>query len=178
MKPSLVACVLVATLLAGCTTDDNGATNPTWQKFTPDFGIAGQTAEPKPIKGVLPDGKYWGTVRTVLGTDNIVFELMQARFGSTCEEWAADNGMTEGCPNDYWVDDSDSQIISAENLSSVSVADQSGPGTSYRIDGSTLEKLVRVEKIDPPSGYTWVNFPFIVTIDGGKVVSADQFWVP
>ena len=178
MKRRLLAGILAAGVLLGCSSADSGTADPTWEKFTPEFGLAGKTAEPVPVEGALPDGQYWGTLRVVLGTDTIVFELMQARFGETCEQWATDNGMAEGCPNDYWVDDSVSQIVSADDVPSVSVAEQSGPGTSYRINGTTLERLARNDDVNMPDGYLWTNFPFIVTIEGGRIVSADQFWVP
>ena len=44
-----------------------------------------------------------------------------------------------------------------------------GPGTSYRIRYSTLEKFVRNEQVDHPTGYGWAGFPFVLTVEDGDV---------
>jgi hypothetical protein len=49
---------------------------------------------------------------------------------------------------------------------------------SYRVQYSTLVKLVRNEQVDVPTGYSWTPFPFIVTVEDGRAVGIDQYWVP
>ncbi|MFZ9446147.1 MAG: hypothetical protein ACO277_08355, partial [Ilumatobacteraceae bacterium] len=60
----------------------------------------------------------------------------------------------------------------------VSIADPAGPGRSYRVRLTTLTKLVRHEKVDVPAGFSWTDFPFIVTVEDGRTVGIDQYWVP
>ena len=69
-------------------------------------------------------------------------------------------------------------MVVAREPGRVTVAKPDGPGTSYRIKYSTLVKFVRNEQVDHPAGYQWVDFPFILTVRGGKVRDIDQYWTP
>jgi hypothetical protein len=86
--------------------------------------------------------------------------------------------MPEGCPNDYAVDTATHQVLATSDVKWVSIAETSGPGMSYRVQYSTLVKLVRNEQVDVPAGYSWTPFPFIVTVEDGRAVGIDQYWVP
>lgn len=149
-----------------------------WSDVSVPFDLGGSTAEPIPVDRVLPDGRYWATLHEVLGSDAVVFEVTRARFGATCNQWAAERGMEEGCTNDYAVDDSTRQLLEAGGVTWVSVADPDSPGQSRRVKLRTLVRLVRGEQVDMPSGYSWTPFPFIVTVERGKTVGIDQYWVP
>ena len=170
--------ILVSLLLiTGCSTRSSGAPSE-WVETTATFDLGGQTAAPIPADRVLPDGNYWAVVNEVLGSDNIVFEVYQARFGTTCEKWATENGMNEGCPDDYYVDSSTHQVLTTSNVKWVSVAESSAPGKNYRVAYSTLVRLVRGEKTSVPNGFSWTPFPFILRVSNGDVTSIDQYWVP
>lgn len=168
-----VAAALVV-VLAAC----GGETPPEWSIIQPRLNLGGETADPVPVDRVLPDGRYWATAHEVLGSDDIAFRVTKARFGATCGAWARINGMQEGCPNDYAVDETGAQMLHADDVDWVSVASSEGPGTSYRIRYSTLEKFVRNEQVDHPPGYEWAGFPFVLTVEDGIVTGIDQYWVP
>lgn len=122
----------------------------------------------------VADGRYWGTIVT----DTFTFDLDVARFGATCEEWAAARGMQEGCPNDYAVEDVDGPQVALADDARVSVAAPSGPGTSWWIDGATLTRIAGGDTVGVPAGYSWTPFPFVVTVENGSVTTAEQLWVP
>ena len=156
-----------------------GSTGPSeWSEVEPILALGGETSDPVPVDRVLPDGRYWATAHEVIGSDGISFRVVKARFGGTCEKWATENGMTEGCMNDYAVDEAGAQMLVTDDVDWVSVADPKGPGTSYRIRYSTLEKFVRNEQVDHPTGYGWAGFPFVLTVEDGDVTGIDQYWVP
>ena len=155
-----------------------GSPPPEWSQAEPRLGLGGETADPVPVDRVLPDGRYWATAHEVLGSDGIAFRVMKARFGATCETWARENGLQHGCPDDYMVDESGAQMITTDDVDWVTVAGPSGPGTSYRVRYSTLEKFVRNEQVDHPAGYEWTGFPFVLTVEKGTVTGINQYWVP
>ena len=168
---------LLLAVLTACGTP--GTDEPKeWSETKPVLDLGGSTAEPIPVDRVLPDGRYWATLHEVLGFGEVVFEVTMARFGDTCEKWAADQGMEAGCANDYAVDNLTRQFLLADDVEWVSIARPEGPGISYRVSLQTLTKLVRHEQVDVPAGYVWTGFPFIVTVEDGRTVGIDQYWVP
>ena len=176
MRTRLAALLVSLTLVTGCTSASEAPSE--WVETTAKFDLDGQTTAPIPADRLLSNGNYWAVVNEVLGSREIVFELYQARFGTTCEKWAAENGLNEGCPDDYYVDTSTHQLLTTSNVKWVSVAEASAPGKSYRVAYSTLVKLVRGEKTDVPQGFSWTPFPFILGIRDGAVTTIDQYWVP
>lgn len=126
----------------------------------------------------LTDGTYWAEIALVSGNDDVVFRVLKARFGNTCMKWAEDNGMTEGCMNDYHVESYPDAYVGLDKLADVTVAKLDGPGTSYSINADTLKKLMQGDKTNAPDDYTWVPFPFVVTVINGLVTTAAQYWVP
>lgn len=167
------------------TTTASGATTtttslspmPSWREIDPPT-VDGSTDAIVVSNGVLADGRYWGTISRISGTDEAVFTVARAYFGAECEAWAADRGMTEGCPNDYAVDDADTALVALAPGATVSVVFQEGPGTSYAIDADTVRRLVLGTATSPIAMYEWVPFPFLVTVKDGVVVAAHQVWVP
>jgi len=126
----------------------------------------------------LADGTYWATIALVSGNDDVVFRVLKARFGDTCTQWAEDNGMADGCMNDYDVESYPDAYVGLNKLADVTVAKLDGPGTSYSINADTLNKLMQGDKTNAPDDYTWVPFPFVVTVINGLVTTAAQYWVP
>lgn len=173
-RPATFALSLL--VLAACGTGPS--TRSEWTETVSPPPIADETADPIPVDRVLPDGRYWATAHEVLGDDDIVFTVAKARFGATCQAWATERGLTEGCANDYAVDDVTSQVIAVDDIDWVTVADPSGPGRSYRIEYDTLVDLVRGSKVDMPTGRTWAPFPYVLEIADGRVSAVDQYWVP
>lgn len=176
MRRPATTLALSLLILASCGTEQS--TRSEWTETVSPAPVTSETADPVPVDRVLPDGRYWATAHEVLGDDDIVFTVVKARFGTTCDAWAAERGFTEGCTNDYAVDDVTSQVIAVDDLDWVTVADPAGPGRSFRVDYDTLVDLVRGDKVEMPAGRTWAPFPFVLEIASGKVTSVDQYWVP
>lgn len=107
-----------------------------------------------------------------------MFHVAMARFGATCEAWAKENGMQEGCIDDYAVDQNETALVGISDTARVTVAFQEGPGTSYEINTSVLKKMIAGVATSPISKYHWVPFPFISRIKNNTVVEAQQMWVP
>lgn len=168
---------LALSLLVVASCGSPGSQTEEWTETVAPAPIVDETADPIPVDRVLPDGRYWATAHEVLGDDEIVFTLVKARFGATCESWALRQGL-DGCANDYAIDDVTSQLLYVDDVDSVTVTDSSGPGRSFRIEFDTLERLVRGEKVDLPAGRSWTPLPFVIDIEDGRVTSVDQYWVP
>ncbi len=128
--------------------------------------------------GMITDGTYWAWVDHVLKTDQIVFHIGRAYFGETCNAWALEHGMPEGCMDDYYVDTTDTAILAIANEARVTVALADQPGISYAVSTPILRNLVLTKIRGPISGYHWVDFPFIVRTHNSVIIDAQQIWVP
>lgn len=171
----LLALTLVATLaLSACSSKNPPAT---WAKVDPPV-IKGETDEIVVDKGTLADGSYWATIAPVSGSSEIAFRVLKARFGDACYAWAKENGIEDGCLNDYHVDDWPDAYVALDKMADVSVATADGPGTSWSINADTLKRLVFGGSVDAPKNYTWTPFPFLVTVTNGRATTAQQYWVP
>lgn len=161
---------MIVSLTAAC-----GGTSSTslWSPAQPPV-VESATDSVEPGTRSLADGRYWGT----LTQGGNAFDLGIARFGTTCEEWAATRGMENGCANDYAVEEIDTTSVALSDNARVSVADPSGPGTSWWIDVATLRAAVAGDITDAPEGWSWTPFPFVVTVESGSVTMAEQHWVP
>ena len=106
--------------------------------------------------------------------------MWQAYFGTECETQAAAVG--EKCVNNVFVDGTTSRDVASIEFAPgalVTVAEPSLPGTNYRI---TADELIAINLVGPsagaPAGYTYVKFPWMMTVSGGKIVGFEQLWVP
>jgi hypothetical protein len=135
-----------------------------------------QTAD-VPFDGPLPDGRYWGEVTVIHGRDTVAFVLAKARFGEFCHAWAAAQALGEECLNDYYVEESPSVVVALTGDVTVSLAEITDPSVSYQVRPATLEALLEGASGLHP-GYEWTPFPFLLRIESGELVSADQVWVP
>ena len=170
--------ITILIVFAGCSTGTESLTaQKIWREVSAPV-IKDSTDEVVVTNSRLDDGTYWTWVERVLGTESIVFHVARVRMGATCEAWAKENGMQEGCMDDYAVDQNQTALVGISDTARVTVAFQEGPGTSYEINTSVLKKLIAGMATSPISKYHWVPFPFISLIKNNTVVEAQQMWVP
>ena len=170
--------VTILFAFAGCSTGTESlTTQKIWRKVQAPV-VTDSTDEVVVSNSRIADGTYWTWVERVLGTESIVFHVARVRMGATCEAWAKENGMQEGCMDDYAVDQNETALVGIFDTARVTVAFQEGPGTSYEITTSVLKKLIAGVATSPISKYHWVPFPFISRIKNNTVVEAQQMWVP
>ena len=172
-----IGLITCATLFACGSSDEPSGSTDSWDTVAAPV-VVDSTDEVVVTDGTLADGRYWATLSRVSGTNDLVFTVARAWFGPACEKWAAERGMTEGCANDYAVDDIDTALVAMSPDATVSVSAPMGPGTNYGISPATLHGLVDGSAISPIAAYQWTGFPFVVTVSDGVVIDADQHWVP
>ena len=170
--------VTILFAFAGCSTGTESlTTQKIWRKVQAPV-VTDSTDEVVVSNSRIADGTYWTWVERVLGTESIVFHVARVRMGATCEAWAKENGMQEGCMDDYAVDQNETALVDISETARVTVAFQENPGTSYEINTSVLKKLIAGVATSPIAQYHWVPFPFISRIKNNTVVEAQQMWVP
>jgi len=173
-----VIAVTVFVVIAGCSTGTESTdTHAPWRKVQAPV-VTDSTDEVVVTNSRIADGTYWTWVERVLGTESIVFHVARVRMGATCEAWAKENGMQEGCMDDYAVDQNETALVDISETARVTVAFQESPGTSFEINTSVLKKLIAGVATSPIAQYHWVAFPFISRIKNNTVVDAQQMWVP
>jgi hypothetical protein len=173
-----VIAVTVFVVITGCSTGTESTdTHAPWRKVQAPV-VTDSTDEVVVTNSLIADGTYWTWVERVLGTESIVFHVARVRMGATCEAWAKENGMQEGCMDDYAVDQNETALVDISETARVTVAFQESPGTSYEINTSVLKKLIAGVATSPIAQYHWVAFPFISRIKNNTVVEAQQMWVP
>ena len=173
-----VIAVTFLVVIAGCSTGtETTNTHTPWRKV-PAPVVTDSTDEVVVNNSRIADGTYWTWIERILGTETIVFHVARARFGKTCEAWAKENGMQEGCLDNYAVDQFQTALVGISDTARVTVAFQDGPGTSYEVNTSLLKMLMAGTATSPISKYHWVPFPFISRIKNNTVVEAQQMWVP
>jgi hypothetical protein len=173
-----VIAVTILLAFAGCSTGTESLTTQKfWRKVQAPV-VTDSTDEVVVTNSRIADGTYWTWVERVLGTESIVFHVARVRMGATCEAWAKENGMQEGCMDDYAVDQNETALVGISETARVTVAFQESPGTSYEITTSVLKKLIAGVATSPIAQYHWVAFPFISRIKNNTVVDAQQMWVP
>jgi hypothetical protein len=172
-----VIAVTVFVVIAGCSTGTESlTTQKIWRKVQAPV-VTDSTDEVVVTNSRIADGTYWTWIERVLGTESIVFHVARVRMGATCEAWAKENGMQEGCMDDYAVDQNETALVDISETARVTVAFQESPGTSYEINTSVLKKLIAGVATSPIAQYHWVAFPFISHIKNNTVVDAQQIWV-
>ncbi len=173
--------LLAVTILfafAGCSTaTESLTTQKIWRKVSAPV-IKDSTDEVVVTNSRLDDGIYWTWVERVLGTESIVFHVARVRVGDVCQAWAKENGMQEGCMDDYAVDENQTALVGISDTARVTVSFQEGPGTSFEINTSILKNLIAGVATSPIAQYHWVPFPFVSRIKNNTVVDAQQLWVP
>lgn len=125
-----------------------------------------------------PDGEYWAELSGGSeGTErSFTFLLTQAFFADACVE---ELGVDE-CSNDFGTRDEPSAIVMvklADVGSATVVADNR---QNFAI---TPDELFVLASGEPPSegateGFTYVPFPFLLSVRDGEIVEAHQIWLP
>jgi len=142
--------------------------------------VKGEThALPNSLMDPLNDGTYWAEIARIQKSGDVIFQLYKARFGATCTAWAKENGIEEGCLDDYSVENSYQRfVVGLAKNARISVAQQDMPGKSYRISQTELRGVMQGHLEGAAQGYAWTPFPFLVHVANKEVVSAEQYWVP
>jgi len=176
----LVAVISGAVLLAACGVQETSLSNATQWRSTASPVAKNETHDlPASDLETLQDGTYWAEISRIQKSGDIIFQLYKARFGATCTAWAKENGLEEGCLNDYSVESGyQTFVVDLSAKARISVAQQDMPGMSYRISQAELRAAMEGRSQSVPQGYEWVPFPFLVHVANKEVVSAEQFWVP
>ena len=165
----------VIVLVAGVSSCGRDSSSAPWTPVSAPVVESSTDPVEASLGTTLANGRYWGTLNDAAP---LGFDVAIARFGETCDEWASAQGMTQGCPNDYLVQDAGGITVALADHARVTVAAPSGPGTSWEIDPTMLQALIRGETEDTPVGYAWTPFPFVITVDDGVVAVAEQHWLP
>jgi hypothetical protein len=128
----------------------------------------------------VADGTYWATA-TGQGTADggaqfVTFKLVQAFFGSACTaRFGADS-----CDNDIGTLETPSGTMPMFlGAATVTVADPMNQ-QSYAISGEQLFSFLAdpTNAAGAPDGYVYVPFAYLLRIEGGQIVDADQVWSP
>jgi hypothetical protein len=178
IRRAVLACSVAGLLLAGCGGDENPGTVGLYDR-APVPPVPDRTAAIDPVLTTASaDGQYWSdlTGRGDGEQRSLTFDLSQALFADTCvEELGADE-----CANDYGVIAEPHKVVDVvlTDIQSVTVASEKQQ--NYAITAGELWELAGgAPPADAaPEGYTFVEFPFLLTVSGGKVVEAHQIWVP
>ena len=176
-----------STLLADATTAPDNTTAPATATAASGFSLYDEVSPPgvpsghtDPVApgGILADGVYWVEY---LGGETITpsIEVHQAFFGAECVSQAAAAG--DECLNDIYVPNDPSREI--DNLPftndvHLTVADSSTQ-KSYWITPDELHSVRASSPSDPaPAGFSFIPFPWRMTVQGGQIVKFEQVWVP
>ena len=174
MALAVAACLA----LTACGGDDGPDTVKLYDR-APVPGVPDRTATvDSSMSTPVPDGEYWAEFIGGYDSDNpgFVFLLTQAFFADACTEVL---GVDE-CPNDFGTlnepnatinvlqSDVGAVTVVADNRQNFAVT----PQELYLIGGGAPPSEAA------PDDFAYVPFPFLLTIRDGKVVKANQIWLP
>ena len=178
IRQAALACSIAGMLVAACGGDESPGKVGLYDR-APVPAVPDRTAVIDPTLTTLgSDGEYWSDLTGWSEGDQrfLTFDVSQALFADTCvEELGPDE-----CANDYGIiaDPHKAVDVLLTDIQSVTVVSEKQQ--NYAITADELWKLASgAPPSDPaPEGYTFVEFPFLLTVSGGKVVEAHQIWVP
>jgi hypothetical protein len=166
----LIGAATLAMLVGACS-KDTPATAQLYDKV-PVPAVPDRTA---PVEEPLQDGEYWAVSVGVTGHE-LGFAFAQAFFGPACE---AELGAA-ACADEPGVREQPATELSvaAAELATVTVA--AADRQNFAITGDELARLAGggAPSSAAPDGYTYVPYPFLVSVRGGIVTEAHQIWVP
>ena len=148
-----------------------GGYSPTGVQYAgPDYGD--QTSA---ITDSLADGIYWGDANAA--KNGVEFTVVQMFFGDAC--FANVGTGEEDCLADRGSAGPTGTIALAPDADVTVVYVPPAVITSYRITASELTRLVAAlpPSADAPSDFSYVSFPFILTVRNGVAIAADQRYV-
>jgi hypothetical protein len=138
---------------------------------------------PPPSGPDWPDGDYYVVVRsaaTDAPTPRLAVTIYQLLTGPDAIAAAQADGV--GLDSDVYIppDPAADRDIELTAELPVSVARPDRPGVSYAISGAELARLVggAAPEAGAPEGYRYVEFPFLVTVQGGRPTAVQQLWAP
>ena len=189
MRRLAVAFVAAVTgLLTGCGGSDPGGETVALYSPAPVPAVPDRTTPVDPawvqpdghLLGVA-DGTYWAQAvgGTAGGADlAIEFDLSQAVFGPACT--ATFPSDPDACADDYAVVAEPHGTINAQVLGITHVSISGEDQRNYAIDAIELNRLLLGDApaTSAPDGFAYVEFPFVVDVRDGTVVSARQIWTP
>lgn len=141
-------------------------------------GVPSGHTDPVASSGILANGVYWVEY---LGGETITpsIEVHQAFFGAECVSQAAAAG--DECLNDIYVPNDPSREIDDLPFTNgvyLTVTDSSTQ-KSYWITPDELRSVRAASPSDPaPAGFSFVPFPWRMTVQGGQILKFEQVWVP
>lgn len=178
MKARRFAAAVVALLLTACGGDDGMGTVDLYDRV-PVPAVPDRTAVIDAAATTLTaDGAYWAElVGFDLGTEPVfLFDVSQALFAQAC----LDTLGADGCPNDFGVVTEPRLLVTAPASDMASVTVAAGNQQNFAITADELLRLVSGEgpSAAAPEDFEYVEFPFLLTVRDGTVVTANQVWAP
>jgi hypothetical protein len=138
---------------------------------------------PPPPSDTWPDGDYYVVVRGAAAdapTPRLAVTVYQLLTGPDAIAAAQADGV--GLDSDVYVppDPAADRDIELTPELPISVARPDRPGVSYAISAGELARLVggAAPEAGAPEGYRYVEFPFLVTVQGGRPTAVQQLWAP
>jgi hypothetical protein len=157
---------------------------PSSGPYTPVDAPAFPTrSAPPPSDDSWPDGEYYVVVRGAAAdapTPRLAITAYQVLTGPDAIAAAQADGV--GLDSDVYIPASPSADRDIELTADlpISVARPDRPGVSYAITAGELARLVNGASPEEgaPEGYAYVEFPFLLTVQGGQPVALQQLWAP
>jgi hypothetical protein len=138
---------------------------------------------PPPPADAWPDGDYYAVVRGTAAdapTPRLAITVYQLLTGPEAIAAAQADGF--GLDSDVYIAPepaADRDIELTADLP-ISVARPDRPGVSYAITAGELARLVggAAPEAGAPEGYQYVEFPFLLKVQGGRPTALQQLWAP
>lgn len=180
MKRAAAVALLAATLFAGCGEDAPDKVSLYDRAPVPAVPDRTRAIEPQwvadkvPVEE-LPDGQYWATDTQADAGLAIRFELRQALFAGACTEVLGE----DECENDFGVVPDPHLSITVPVAGLVSITVVAASRQNYAVFGPELHALVSggTRAPEAPPAYQYKPYPFILTVEHGTVVKAQQIWL-
>lgn len=178
IRRAVLACSIAGLLVAGCGGDESPGKVGLYDR-APVPAVPDRTAAIDPaLTTPGADGQYWSDLTGWSDGDQplLTFDLAQALFADTC---VAELGADE-CANDYGIIAEPHKVVDVLLTDIQSVTVVSEKQQNYAITADELWKLAggAPPAAAAPEGYAFVEFPFLLTVNDGKVIEAHQIWVP
>ncbi len=138
---------------------------------------------PPPSGDAWPDGDYYVVVRGAAAdapSPRLAITVYQLLTGPDAIAAAQADGV--GLDSDVYIPSdpaADRDVELAADLP-ISVARPDRPGVSYAVTAGELARLVggAAPEAGAPEGYQYVEFPFLLSVQGGRPTALHQLWAP